>query len=135
MKRKISEVWTPRSLSDRSRKALLSARIDPVQFLDPECFEMQRELVAAGLINEDARLTLAGVRSLVLLLDSLTETITKKVVDLIAANENPPLPLSVIPNYMGINLVSVDAVSWTKHQDGQLVILTIHFIPVRHPPR
>jgi hypothetical protein len=40
-----------------------------------------------------------------------------------------PLPLSVIPNYMGINLVSVEGVSWTEEADGQLVSLTIHFIP------
>ncbi len=58
-----------------------------------------------------------------------TKTITRKVSDLIEANEEPPLPLSVIPNYMGINLCSVDSLSWTKQKDGQLVDLTIHFIP------
>lgn len=58
-----------------------------------------------------------------------TETITKKVADLIANDEDSPLPLSVIPNYMGINLCSVDAVSWVRQDDGQLVSLTIHFIP------
>jgi hypothetical protein len=40
-----------------------------------------------------------------------------------------PLPLSVIPNYMGINLVSVNSVTWSEQDDGQLVSLTIHFIP------
>lgn len=40
-----------------------------------------------------------------------------------------PLPLTVIPNYMGINLCSVEAVSWTERDDSQLVSLTIHFIP------
>ena len=58
-----------------------------------------------------------------------TERITKKVSDLIASNEDSPLPLAVIPNHMGINLCSVDSVSWTKREDGQLVDLTIHFIP------
>ena len=59
-----------------------------------------------------------------------TRTITKRVDDLIAANEDPPLPLSVIPNYMGINLCSVDSVSWVEQEaDGQLVSLTIHFSP------
>lgn len=57
------------------------------------------------------------------------KTVTKKVSDLIAAHEEPPLPLSVIPNHMGINLCSVDAMSWTRREDGQLVNLTIHFIP------
>jgi len=58
-----------------------------------------------------------------------TKTTTRKVSDLIEANEDPPLPLSVIPNYMGINLCSVESVSWTEQEDGQLVSLTIHFIP------
>lgn len=57
------------------------------------------------------------------------ETITKSVSDLIAAGEDAPLPLSVIPNHMGINLCSVDSLSWTRREDGQLVNLTIHFIP------
>jgi hypothetical protein len=43
-----------------------------------------------------------------------------------------PLPLSVIPNHMGINLCSVEGMSWQKQSDGQLVSLTIHFIPA--PP-
>lgn len=40
-----------------------------------------------------------------------------------------PLPLSVIPNYMGINLCSVDSITWVRQEDGQLVNLTINFIP------
>jgi hypothetical protein len=40
-----------------------------------------------------------------------------------------PLDVSVIPNYMGINLCSVEGMSWTRQDDGQLVSLTIHFIP------
>ena len=40
-----------------------------------------------------------------------------------------PLPLSVIPNHMGINLCSVESVEWTKQDDGQLVSLTINFAP------
>ena len=46
-----------------------------------------------------------------------------------SGNDESPLPLAVIPNYMGINLVSVEGVSWTEQADGQLVSLTIHFIP------
>ena len=42
---------------------------------------------------------------------------------------NFPLPKSVIPNYMGINLCSVEGMSWSKLSDGQLVSLTIHFLP------
>jgi hypothetical protein len=40
-----------------------------------------------------------------------------------------PLPLPVIPNHMGINLCSVEGLSWTRQADGQLVSLTIHFVP------
>jgi len=40
-----------------------------------------------------------------------------------------PIPLEVIPNNMGINLVSVDSISWTEQEDGQLVALQINFIP------
>lgn len=40
-----------------------------------------------------------------------------------------PLPPEVIPNYMGINLSSVDRIEWTRRPDGQLVDLTIYFIP------
>lgn len=40
-----------------------------------------------------------------------------------------PLPLEVIPNHMGINLCSVQAVSWQKQDDGQLTKLQIHFLP------
>jgi hypothetical protein len=54
---------------------------------------------------------------------------------LLAAEKNQdtenrsPIPLDVIPNHMGINLVAVDGVSWTRQDDGQLVSLTVHFIP------
>lgn len=40
-----------------------------------------------------------------------------------------PLPLSVIPNNMGINLCNVKNVEWFTQDDGQLVSLTINFIP------
>jgi hypothetical protein len=45
-----------------------------------------------------------------------------------------PLPLDVIPNNMGINLCSVEGMSWTKQDDGQLVSLTIHFEPAPEAP-
>lgn len=53
---------------------------------------------------------------------------TKTVTELIETKESP-LPLEVIPNNMGINLCSVEALSWTKQDDGQLISLTIHFCP------
>ena len=56
------------------------------------------------------------------------KTTTKTVTELIETNESP-LPLEVIPNNMGINLCSVDALTWTRQDDGQLVSLTIHFLP------
>lgn len=52
----------------------------------------------------------------------------KTVQELIDA-ESSPLPLSAIPNLMGINLCSVDSLTWTRQDDGQLVSLTIHFLP------
>jgi len=57
------------------------------------------------------------------------KTITRTIDDLIDSGEDSPLPLSVIPNYMGINLNSVEAVTWTVQNDDQLVSLTIHFDP------
>lgn len=42
---------------------------------------------------------------------------------------NCPLPVEVIPNKMGINLCSVRDIEWTKQDDGQLVNLTINFLP------
>lgn len=62
-------------------------------------------------------------------------TTTRKTVSELLATEDAPLPLAVIPNYMGINLCSVDSLSWTKREDGQLVDLTIHFIPAEDSPR
>lgn len=58
------------------------------------------------------------------------KTTFRTVKELIENNEKCPLPLEIIPNQMGINLVSVDAISWQKQDDGQLVNLTIHFMPV-----
>ena len=52
-----------------------------------------------------------------------------KVSEIIEGKAESPLPIKVIPNYMGINLCSVDAISWQKQDDGQLVNLSIHFIP------
>jgi hypothetical protein len=50
-------------------------------------------------------------------------------IDILIQNGGSPLPLSVIPNNMGINLRSVESLTWTKQEDGQLVSLTINFIP------
>ncbi len=50
---------------------------------------------------------------------------TREIID----GRESPLPIATIPNNMGINLNSVRGVSWTKRDDGQLVDLTIHFIP------
>lgn len=51
------------------------------------------------------------------------------VKDVVDGKEKSPLPLSVIPNYMGINLVSVDSIEWDELDDGQIDKLTINFIP------
>ena len=62
------------------------------------------------------------------------KTTTKTVTELIETRESP-LPLEVIPNNMGINLCSVDALTWTRQEDGQLVSLTIHFVPAPNTER
>ena len=54
---------------------------------------------------------------------------TKTIKELIE-NNSSPLPLEVIPNHMGINLVSVESISWERQEDGQLKNLTINFTPV-----
>ncbi len=56
-------------------------------------------------------------------------TKTIKIEDIIDGKEKSPLPLSVIPNHMGINLCSVESISYTKLKDNQLKNLTINFIP------
>ena len=52
-----------------------------------------------------------------------------KVKDIIDNKLYTPIALDVIPNYMGINLCSVDSIEWIKQHDGQLVNLKINFIP------
>jgi hypothetical protein len=60
----------------------------------------------------------------------MSKTFNAKVSDIISGKvKDCPLPLEIIPNYMGINLCSVDSVSWKKQEDGQLVSLTIYFLP------
>lgn len=49
--------------------------------------------------------------------------------DFIKELKKSPLPTSVIPNYMGINLCNVDSISWEKLPDGQLINLSIQFHP------
>ena len=56
-------------------------------------------------------------------------TITTKTVDEILKGSVCPLPLQVIPNYMGVNLISVESITWTKQNDGQLMDLKINFKP------
>jgi hypothetical protein len=53
----------------------------------------------------------------------------ENVKDIINKKVECPLPLMVIPNNMGINLCSVDAIGWQKQEDGQLTSLTIYFLP------
>ncbi len=44
-------------------------------------------------------------------------------------NAKCPLDITVIPNYMGINLSNVERIDWEQLEDGQFVSLTIRFIP------
>jgi hypothetical protein len=52
-----------------------------------------------------------------------------KVQDVINGKGTSPLPLEVIPNYMGINLCSVESIEWDEFDDEQIDKLTINFIP------
>jgi hypothetical protein len=56
---------------------------------------------------------------------------TKKVTieDAVMNDAYCPIPLDTFPNGMGINLVSVDSVEWSEQEDGQLVSVTVNFIP------
>ena len=49
--------------------------------------------------------------------------------------EGSPLDPGVIPNYMGINLSSVQGFSWTIQDDGQLVQVSVHFLPAAKAPK
>ena len=57
------------------------------------------------------------------------KTTFKTIDELIKDKGDCPLPLGIIPDNMGLNLCSVEAISWQKQDDGQLTNLTIHFIP------
>lgn len=55
---------------------------------------------------------------------------TFKTIDEIIKNEKCcPFPIGILPNNMGINLCSVDAISWQEQKDGQITSITIYFIP------
>lgn len=49
--------------------------------------------------------------------------------DCIREPERCPIDINIIPNTMGINLCCVENISWTRTKDGQLLRLTIRFIP------
>lgn len=57
-------------------------------------------------------------------------TIIERTVNELLRSGEAPLPLSVIPDRMGINLCSVRSMVWERRPDGQLVNLTIKFEPV-----
>jgi hypothetical protein len=57
------------------------------------------------------------------------ETNKVTIEDVVNNNAYCPIPVDVFPNLMGINLVSVDSVEYTKQTDGQLVSMTVNFIP------
>lgn len=55
---------------------------------------------------------------------------TRRHIDTLIESNECPFPLNVIPNQMGINLVSVQSIEWvTQKKDKQLVSLTINFKP------
>ena len=54
---------------------------------------------------------------------------SKTIKELIDDDSDCPLPISAIPNSMGINLCSVEGITWTRLDDGQVLNLTINFSP------
>lgn len=56
-------------------------------------------------------------------------TTTVTVEEVLKDETKCPINLSVIPNYMGINLCSVESITYTRQRDGQLVNLTFNFVP------
>jgi hypothetical protein len=52
-----------------------------------------------------------------------------KLSEIMSGNVKSPIPIEIIPNYMGINLCSVDAIGWQRTDKDELVNLTIYFIP------
>ena len=54
---------------------------------------------------------------------------TVSIQDVLDGNAKSPIPLETIPNTMGINLCSVKSISTTRLPDGQLIDLTISFLP------
>ena len=40
-----------------------------------------------------------------------------------------PIPLSIFPNQMGINLCSVSDILWEEQKDGQLMSVSVIFNP------
>ncbi len=55
--------------------------------------------------------------------------VTETIDDIVKLGKYCPLPVEIIPNTMGINLCSVESVSWTERDDGQLTDLSIKFNP------
>ncbi len=54
----------------------------------------------------------------------------KSTEELVNNQGDCPIPLSIIPNYMGINLCSVAGIEWIKQvEDGQLTQVRIYFNP------
>ena len=57
------------------------------------------------------------------------KTTHREITDETLERDDWPINLSVFPNQMGINLCSVDSLTWTRLSDGQLVSLIVHFKP------
>ncbi len=59
--------------------------------------------------------------------------VTTKTVTELLETKDSPIPLEVFPNHMGINLCAVEALTWVRQDDDQLVSLTVHFKPDNSP--
>lgn len=59
--------------------------------------------------------------------DMTTHYVT--IEDVVHKNKYCPIDIGIFPNKMGINLCSVEGVSWMKQPDGQLVTINIYFKP------
>jgi len=75
------------------------------------------------------------LRSKVLTVEEIMLRRNVRTVEESLSGADCPLPLEVIPNQMGINLCAVSGISWVEQEkDGQIVQLTIHFLPSSESP-
>lgn len=90
-----------------------SLGVDPHEAEEIIYGEFNKATASDNLIRDSIKVSDSGLKG-----DAFTKYMDKS-----------PLPTDVIPNNMGINLCNVESISWEKLPDGQLVSLSIQFLP------